>query len=122
MAVTKKETRAELLEKWIEFDAVSTVIINLTDSCVEFPANPFAAPGEPSPWGSQVSGDIVDAIDQPMDELWPTDEDVEGPGYLAARRRSTLLAAKFLAALAANPSWCARRAAYLLESVERVEA
>lgn len=112
---SKERTREAVVELFVMLDAVVKVVDQLTDAHMELDE----AQRGPSPWGTIVDWDAVGSRlgGVEYDELWPEDGP-HGPEWDAVQREAALLAARLLAALAANPAHCARRAAHLFEVAE----
>jgi hypothetical protein len=116
--------RQELIQQYVEIDAMSTVLHVLVGNryvpeAIDFP---YGRSLDGPPWDELLSEKQleprVECDAELFMRLWPDEEDEEQQAELdAAHERSEMLAANLLAALAAKSDYLVRRAAWLLEGV-----
>jgi hypothetical protein len=121
-AATKERPRAELVDEYVEMDAIATVLgVLVGDSVLSAPDSPFRETVFGPPWErlcphAHDSATDIDRVHDLQGQLWPGDDDkAEEKELDAVFRRSRLLAAQMLAALAGSPDYLARSAAWLLD-------
>lgn len=135
MAVSTSVNSAErqkLVDEYVELSAIGDVLDFLLGRR-EVPAatdSRHAGSLYGPPWGSDLlpldSEVEITQLEEVFSQLWPEgsleDDSQERAEVEMLARRSNLLAARLLAALAADPDYLVRSAAWLLESEAREEA
>jgi hypothetical protein len=107
---TSFERNARTAEQWVYLDGLTTVLRDIHGA---YDGAALVIGPEGLTW------DDFEIAPSSMFEALFTSDDFDDPAELRLSARSDVAAARVLAALAANPDWCARHATKLLERAQQ---